>query len=765
MLHHVFVSYSRRDSGWVQALIEELARRRVPFWIDREGIPFSVPWREEVEDAVQACDLFLVCDSDHWRTSRACEEEATFALTFGKARHEVPVGRDVGAAAEQAARQWAAAVRRHGTATELAVKAREWHASGRTGKGLASWRLRRQFDALRKERQPSSVERAYLAASRRRNRRRAAVSVLLTFLLLVTYLSFQVAPGVEDEVNRRLADQAARYSAARDAITLIRDDPYRGLSLAARLGDNESAADADILEEALAVDVPDDAFALPAAGRHFADPTVGSRVRVTARDGTTWGRDADDRERRSASRLSGEAATPATEDSTDPSVSLVWHTGSARVRVLRHNKPWRTLDLTSDARAARLSPDARWAAVATDAGVALVDLARGTVRDLLRGAPAPLTDLAWADGNDRIWGLTGRSVVSWDIADGDLLLDRPDEWFQDVLPASDDGRLWVTSRNGTLRLLERSSGTVVRTLKVDGILNYAAVDDDGKNAAVVDADHSRVRIVSLASGRANPLKIPFGCTPVRPVYSHDGHTLYLPCQEADVLVVDVGSRKQTGTIRVPGAGATAVALAGDGLLLGAAGGNVYSADARTGSSPRLLHTVGCGPKILDIATAPGSRILPVGVGTGLVGCTETAHSDGDGGYVWNKFIDSPSDSVLALAAAYDPTGKALAIGFSDGTVVLHPSANVLPRQVLAHLTGGVRSMLTLPAAGSAGTKSDLYVATRAGTLVRIAWCPSCLSNKAMARVAGQRLRRAESLGLYEPPPASPAPTATTRWST
>ncbi|MGX5211094.1 hypothetical protein ACWKT3_20855 [Streptomyces violaceus] len=41
----------------------------------------------------------------------------------------------------------------------------------------------------------------------------------------------------------------------------------------------------------------------------------------------------------------------------------------------------------------------------------------------------------------------------------------------------------MTSRNGTLRLLERASGAAVRTLKVEGTLNYAAVDDDGKNAA------------------------------------------------------------------------------------------------------------------------------------------------------------------------------------------------------------------------------------------------------------------------------------------
>lgn len=767
MLHHVFISYSRRDQAWVDLLLQELAGREVKYWIDRQGIPFSVPWRDEVEDAVQACDLFLVCDSDHWRASAPCATEAAYALRFDKMRLEVPVGQDLTAAAEQVRGMWQHSGRLHGTATELSVRARDWDRDGRKGKGLAPRRLRRRFEALRGERQLSPTEWAFIGASRRRTRRQAAVSVALTFLLLVAYLSGRVAPGTEKEVNARLARQAEVYLSTRGALAVIEDDPYKGLELAARRGDKESVAYAVIQEEALAVNLPDDAFTLPGAALRFTDATVSSQVRVTARDGSRWARGADDHSERSARRVSGGPAPAPDGADTGGSLEVRLHAGKAQVQVLRRGELWRTVVLGSAARTARLSPDARWAAVATDAGVALVDLARGTVRDQLRGVPAPVTDLVWSRRGDRIWALAGRRVVSWRFADGTVVLDRPEEWFQDVFPARDAAHLWVASREGRLRMVRRDSGTVVRTLGVEGTLNYAAADRGGRNAAVVDTDAARVRIVDLTTGTARPLGVPGDCTPVRPVFSRTGDTLYLPCLYGDVLVADARSRRVTGRIHVPDPGVRAVAAApsGDGLFLGTPKGDVYSLAPGSGKSPTLLHRVGCGPDIEAIATGPGPQLLPVGEGTGLSGCTQVTRPRGHGTFEWGSIIDSRPDSQLALAAAYDPTGEAFAIGYSDGSVVLRPSENIEPHQVLTHIAGGVRSMLTLPTAEAGGSTGDLYVATRSGLLVRLPWCPSCLSNKAMARVAEQRLRRAASIGLYDPPATSPAPTSTTRNST
>ncbi|MEV6784689.1 TIR domain-containing protein [Streptomyces sp. NPDC051098] len=770
MLHHVFVSYSRRDQAWVDALVQELARRQVRFWIDREGIPFSVPWLDEVEDAVQACDLFLVCDSDHWRTSKPCATEAGFGVHFDKVRLDVPVGRDVPAAAEEIVRMARHAGRLHGAATELSVRARDWDREGRQSRRLAPRRLRRRFDALRGSRTLSPIEWAFIAASRRRTVRQAVVSVALVLLLVAAYVSGQAVPRAEKQVDKQLVEQAEVFIGTRDALAVIEDDPYKGLELAAARGGNESAAYAVIHEEALAVKLPDDAFTLPALTGRFTDATVSSQVRVTAKDGALWTRAADDHARRSARRADSSAGTadsdsPGTADGANPKgVEIRLRKGGARVQLFRGGELWRTVALGSVARTARLSPDARWAVVATDTGIALVDVARGTMRKVLRGAPAPVTDLVWTRRSERVWALAGRTAISWQVTDGTVVLDQFDAWLEDVFRAKDQAHLWVASRDGTLRLVDRDSGAVIRTTRVEGTVNSAVSDLGGEWAAVVDSDAEKMWIVELNAGTARSVRLADDCTPGRPVFSHDGRTLYVPCVYGDVLVVDTRSRRTTGTIDVPEPGGRAVALdpSGRRLLLGTPEGIVYSVPPGSDAPPTRLHRVGCSPDIELVATGPGPRLLPVGAGTGLSGCTQLGVWRSDGAYRWNAFIDSPPDSVFAMAADFDPTGKAFAIGYSDGSVVLHPSENIQPRQALSGIPGGIRAMLTLPASEPGGTATgDLYVVTRSGLLVRIPWRPSYLSNKAMAREAAQRLRRAKALGLYEPPaaPSSPAPTA------
>ncbi|MCZ4607917.1 toll/interleukin-1 receptor domain-containing protein [Streptomyces sp. Lzd4kr] len=765
MQHHVFVSYSRRDQTWVDQLVEDLVRRGVKCWIDRNDIPFSVPWRGEVEDAIQACDLFLVCDSEHWQTSPACATEAAYAVRFEKVRLEVRVGQHIGAAADETQHMARHSNRLYGTATELSVRARDWDRAGRGGRALAGRRQRRRFEALRGERTPTPVESDFIAASRRRSRRKAAVSVALSFLVLVAYLSGRVAPGTEKEVNKRLARQASIYLGTRAALSVIEEDPYAGLEWAAARGGNESAAYAVIHEEALSVPLPDDAFALSEPGARFTDATISSEVRVTARDGSRWARKTDDRAQRSAQPVSD---APASAQGTlpDSGTEVRLEAGSSRIQVVRKGELWRTVVLGAAARTAKVSPDARWAVVATDTGVALVDLARGTVRAVLRGAPEPVTDLVWSQKGGRVWALAGRMVVSWQVGDGTILLDRPGDWFEEVFPAGDKGHLWVASRNGTLRLLKRDSGAVARTLHVPGMVNAVAAAPGGRTAAVVDADAGEIRTVDLASGTVHSVAVTDSCVPAKPAFAPDGRSLYVPCVSGDVVVVDTASRRTTRTIDGPWAGVRAVTWAPSGdLILGTPAGEVYSVPAKSGGPAKLLHRVQCAPDIETVAVGPGPRLLPVGEGTGLAGCTQTAHAQKDGTLKWNAFIDSRPDSVLALAAAYDPTGKAFAIGYSDGSVVLHPSDNVQPRQTLSHIAGGVRSMLTLPAAGSGGGAGDLYVATRSGLLVRIPWCPSCLTNKAMAKVAAERLRRAEDLDLYEPVADSGTPVPKVRNST
>jgi hypothetical protein len=59
---HVFISYCRPDRKLVKQLQAELAKARVPVWLDNliEG---GEPWPDEVEKAIKQCFAFIVCFS------------------------------------------------------------------------------------------------------------------------------------------------------------------------------------------------------------------------------------------------------------------------------------------------------------------------------------------------------------------------------------------------------------------------------------------------------------------------------------------------------------------------------------------------------------------------------------------------------------------------------------------------------------------------------------------------------------------------------
>src|SRR3954454_8311975 len=59
-MHHVFVSYSRRDAEWVNHLVRWLEQAGVGVWLDQRDIPVTLPWLEEVSDAILEADLFVM---------------------------------------------------------------------------------------------------------------------------------------------------------------------------------------------------------------------------------------------------------------------------------------------------------------------------------------------------------------------------------------------------------------------------------------------------------------------------------------------------------------------------------------------------------------------------------------------------------------------------------------------------------------------------------------------------------------------------------
>ncbi|MFG3206435.1 toll/interleukin-1 receptor domain-containing protein [Streptomyces sp. NPDC048192] len=736
---HLFISYSRRDETWVDELVALLTDRGVPVWIDRSDMLASAPWRREAEEGIDAAELFLVCASDFSRASGACAWERSVAENQGKQILEIEVGADLPSLAPRLADVYGQTRREEEWCTELRVRSRNWDRAGRPRQALAGareQRLMRRRLPVGPVGRPEAV--AYLAASRRRTVRKRFISAGSVFIAVIALVSYLVTSTIQSNWARSNAEEAANYQASSWRIRSAATDPYNALVTAATLGEDEAAVRAFAIEAALEHPVPDDAFSVPAHSLRFRRSPVTGTVVVTAADGTSWARQSTQRSVRTARRL--DQPGPATHPD-DGILSVTAGPSPAQLTVRRHGRLLRILTATERPTAYRLSPDQRWLAVAGATGVDIIDVDRGTVRTRLTSVEA-VGDVAWSVDGSRLWGTAGTHVVSWLVRHGTLLVNHPGTSYQALLPAANPDFAWLTDRSGTLSLTRLADGAVVRTLRLGGTILFAAADAHGR-VAVLTGNGGDLRVVDLTTGRIRTLKVP--CTAGEAALNADATTAYVPCLLGDVEVVSTASAQVTRVLAVPeheAASVTVVPATGR-VLVGGYSGDIYTYDDQ--NRAQLLHTLKCGPIVDRIAMTPDGRaLLPVGDGAGSIGCTQEMVPHG-GHTQWNPVIDAMPDSVLARAAAYDPTGAEFVIGYSDGTLTLHPQ-NLTPREVVTDLQGPVSGMLVAPALHS-GSPAQLYVATREGMVERLALCPSCLSNAAMARRAHGMVERSVTIGL------------------
>lgn len=97
--------------------------------------------------------------------------------------------------------------------------------------------------------------------------------------------------------------------------------------------------------------------------------------------------------------------------------------------------------------------------------------------------------------------------------------------------------------------------------------------------------------------------------------------------------------------------------------------------------------------ISRIAVAPGDRaVLPVGSGSGLGTCTHiglrgSAAPTDASGWTWNAVLEEQSVSIYATSVTFNRTGHNFAIGYSDGTITMHPTMNITPHGEHQHRRG------------------------------------------------------------------------------
>lgn len=83
MLHHVFLSYSRRDLPMMQRLRDDLRANGLSVWTD-EGIhPGTISWKESIEKAIRGAGLLLVLLSPDANDSKWVQREIDYAEVQG----------------------------------------------------------------------------------------------------------------------------------------------------------------------------------------------------------------------------------------------------------------------------------------------------------------------------------------------------------------------------------------------------------------------------------------------------------------------------------------------------------------------------------------------------------------------------------------------------------------------------------------------------------------------------------------------------------
>jgi hypothetical protein len=388
----------------------------------------------------------------------------------------------------------------------------------------------------------------------------------------------------------------------------------------------------------------------------------------------------------------------------------------------------------------RLSPDGRELAAAGGNFAEIADLELGSVRTTLLGALGPIRDLAWSRDGSRLWALGRGLVNSWKARDGSVLLDIEEGQFEALLPAAAHSSAWVIARNGLLRKIDIGSGKVSGRLQVPDEILSGGGAADGSVAAL--SGEKGLWIVPLEGGRPSLVHLP-GCDLGRATFM-DPLTIFLPCVNGKLLQISVPERKVNRRIFIAPPGVFAVrAMPKHGMLL--ASDTLADLFAvRTSGEVQPISSSGCGGSITRIGVSGNERVIaPVGSGTGLAGCTGVGLLRGDdptvsSNWEFTRVLDD-ADSPLAVASAISTDGALFAYGYSDGTVIVHPTTNILPTRKIATVDGEIRDMYTT-------ADDQLLVATRSGIVQRIPLCERCFSNRSMAHLARARIERGLAIG-------------------
>lgn len=80
----IFVSYSRKDRKFVEALCARLRVSGLNLWVDWENIPIAADWRQEIQEGIENAHTVLWIISPDSVSSPYCQDEVTRAVNLNK---------------------------------------------------------------------------------------------------------------------------------------------------------------------------------------------------------------------------------------------------------------------------------------------------------------------------------------------------------------------------------------------------------------------------------------------------------------------------------------------------------------------------------------------------------------------------------------------------------------------------------------------------------------------------------------------------------
>ncbi|MEW6406674.1 MAG: toll/interleukin-1 receptor domain-containing protein [Chloroflexota bacterium] len=84
MTGQIFISYSRADTSFVSNLISDLISQGLDVWMDQRNISAGQRWDNTIQQALQACDVFVIVLSPNSVASENVLDELSYAISENK---------------------------------------------------------------------------------------------------------------------------------------------------------------------------------------------------------------------------------------------------------------------------------------------------------------------------------------------------------------------------------------------------------------------------------------------------------------------------------------------------------------------------------------------------------------------------------------------------------------------------------------------------------------------------------------------------------